>query len=122
VELMIVVAVIGLLAALTVGSMAKARKQAQGRRIVNDIRELDAAINQWAVDANMKDGDPIDWTAVGTYLKKPVVLIDLMGNPYDYGAVGNDQIFINWNTKAELAGVGIDWGPYCRGSPRHVSA
>jgi len=109
---MVVVAIVGLLAALAIGSMVKARKQAQGRRIVNDIKELDAAITQWAQDTNKKDGDPIDWTAVGTYLKKPVVLIDLLGNPYDYSTVGNNPVVINWHTKSELAGVGIDWGPY----------
>jgi prepilin-type N-terminal cleavage/methylation domain-containing protein len=112
VELMIVVAVVGLLAAMTVGSMVKARKQAQGRRIVNDMRELDGAISQWAMDANKKDGDSIDWNAVATYLKKPIVFSDILGNPYSWSTVGSNQIGLSWNTKAELAGVGIDWGPY----------
>ena len=112
VEIMIVVAVVGLLAAMMVGSMVKARKQAQGRRIVNDLRELDGAITQWAMDANKKDGDAIDWTAVATYLKKPIVFSDVLHNPYSWSTVGNNQIGLSWNTKSELAGVGIDWGPY----------
>ncbi len=112
VELMIVVAVVGLLAAMTVGSMVKARKQAQGRRIVSDLRELDGAITQWAMDANKKDGDSIDWNAVATYLKEPIVFSDILGNPYSWSTVGNNQIGLTWNTKSELAGVGIDWGPY----------
>lgn len=109
---MIVVAIIGLLAVFVIGSMVKARKQAEGRRIVNDIREIEAAINQWAVDANKKDGDSIDWAGVATYLKKPLSMSDILHNPYDYSTVGNNQIAINWRTRSALAGVGIDWGPY----------
>jgi prepilin-type N-terminal cleavage/methylation domain-containing protein len=112
VELMIVVAIIGLLAAMTIGSMVKARKQSQGNRILNDVSQLDDAITQWAMDANMKDGDAIDWNAVATYLKKPIVFSDILGNPYSWSTVGSNQIGLSWNTKAELAGVGIDWGPY----------
>jgi hypothetical protein len=108
---MIMVAIIGLVAVLAIGSMVTARKQAQGRRIINDIRETPPSFSG-AVDTNKKDGDPIDWTAVSTYLKKPVVLIDLLGDPYDHSTVGNNQVVINWHTKAPLDGVGIDWGPY----------
>src|SRR5580658_6376309 len=107
VEIMIVVAVIGLLAALALNNMDKARKQAQGRRIVNDVRILDAAINQWALDTNQKDGASIDWVAVGAYMNRPPVFSDLLGNPYSYSTVGTNQIGISWNTKAELANVGI---------------
>ena len=109
---MIVVVIIGLLAAMTIGSMVKARKQSQGNRILNDVSQLDDAITQWAINANAKDGDAIDWTAVATYLKTPLVMSDVLHNPYSWGAVGNNQIGLSWNTKAELAGVGIDWGPY----------
>jgi type II secretory pathway pseudopilin PulG len=112
VEIMIVVAIIGLLAALVLNSIDKARKQAQGRRIVNDVRILDAAINQWALDTNQQDGSPIDWVAVGTYMKRPPSFFDVLGNPLEWGGVGNNQISISWNTKAALANVGVDWGPY----------
>lgn len=109
---MIVVTIIGLLAAMVLNSMVKARKQSEGSRIVNDIREIDAAITQWSVDANKKDGDSIDWNAVATYLKKPLVFSDILGNPYGYSTVGANQISLNWRTKSELGGVGVDWGPY----------
>jgi prepilin-type N-terminal cleavage/methylation domain-containing protein len=112
VELMIVVAIIGLLAAMTIGSMVKARKQSQGNRILNDVSQLDDAITQWAIDANKKDGDAIDWTAIPTYLKKPLVMSDILGHPYSWSTVGSNQIGLSWNTKVALTGVGIDWGPY----------
>ena len=50
VEIMIVVAIIGLLAALAIPGFMKARMQSQGRRIMNDCRQQDAAIDQWAME------------------------------------------------------------------------
>src|ERR1035438_8258616 len=47
VEIMIVVAIIGLLVVLALPSMIKSRKQSQGRRILNDARQMDAAVDQW---------------------------------------------------------------------------
>jgi type II secretory pathway pseudopilin PulG len=109
---MIVVAIIGLLSVVMLGSMVKARKRSEGERIVNDVRQVDDAITQWAVDTNQKDGAPVDWTAVSTYLKRPIAFIDIMGNPYVWGNVGSAQFAISWNTKFQLNGVGIDWGIY----------
>ena len=58
VEIMIVVAIIGILAALAVHSFIKNRKQSQGRRIMNDARQIDAAINAWAMEVGASDGAP----------------------------------------------------------------
>ena len=60
VEIMIIVALIGLLAALAVPTFIKARKQSQGKRIVNDARIIDAAVDAWAFEKGKRDGDPID--------------------------------------------------------------
>jgi prepilin-type N-terminal cleavage/methylation domain-containing protein len=113
VEIMIVVAIIGLLAALAIPGFVKARKQSQGRRILNDARQMDAAIDQWALEKGKKDGDPINTTEAATYLKGAWPSTDLLGNAYDFSAgVGSNQVKISATTKAALAGVGIDWGPY----------
>jgi type II secretory pathway pseudopilin PulG len=109
---MIVVAVIGLLAALAIPSFVKARKQSQGRRILNDVRQMDAAIDQWAVEKTKLDGDTIDTVAAQSYLKYPWSTTDLFGNPYSVTVVGSTQITINATTKTTLDGVGIDWGKY----------
>src|SRR5277367_2949717 len=69
VEIMIVVAIIGLLAALAIPGFVKARKQSQGRRILNDCRQMDSAINQWALETGQQDGNTIDTVAAQTYLK-----------------------------------------------------
>src|SRR5215831_12912128 len=69
VEIMIVVAIIGLLAALAIPGFVKARKQSQGRRILNDARQMDAAIDQWALENGKSDGDALVTSEAVTYLK-----------------------------------------------------
>ena len=114
VEIMIVVAIIGLLAALAIPGFVKARKQSQGRRIINDCRQMDAAIDQWALENGKKDQDDIDTsaTAAGSYLKTTWPTQDLLNNAYAYGKVGSNQVGISSTSKTALANVGIDWGPY----------
>lgn len=112
VEIMIVVAIIGLLAALAVPGFVKARKQSQGRRIINDARQMDAAIDQWALEKGKKDGDTVDTTEASSYLKTTWSANDLLGNGYTVGNVGTNQMQISSSTKTALAGVGIDWGSY----------
>ena len=112
VEIMIVVAIIGLLAALAIPGFVKARKQSQGRRILNDCRQLDSAIDQWAVETGKKDGDALDTAAAASYLKTAWSDTDLLGNDYDFGLVGSNQVQISSTTKSALQGVGIDWGAF----------
>ncbi|MGA2603045.1 MAG: prepilin-type N-terminal cleavage/methylation domain-containing protein [Verrucomicrobiia bacterium] len=113
VEIMIVVAIVGLLAALAVPGFVKARKQSQGRRIMNDCRQMDAAIDQWSVNGGIADGTTVDSVAAGTYLKTAWNTIDLLGNQWGgTGVTGTGQIQISTATKSSLAGVGIDWGVY----------
>jgi prepilin-type N-terminal cleavage/methylation domain-containing protein len=112
VEIMIVVAIIGLLAALAIPGFVKARKQSQGRRILNDARQMDAAIDQWALENGKKDGDTVATTGAATYLKTAWNANDLLGNAYTIAAVGTNQVAISSTTKSALQGVGIDWGAY----------
>src|SRR5829696_2974765 len=86
VEIMIVVAIIALLAAIAVPGFLRARKRSQASRIINDLRLIDSAIDQYAIESNKKGGDPVavtDWT---NYLKKDTVLYasgkDILGNDY----------------------------------------
>ena len=112
VEIMIVVAIIGLLAALAVPGFVKARKQSQGRRILNDARQMDAAIDQWALENGKKDNDTIDTAGAATYLKSAWKSTDLLGNSFGVGSVGSQQVTISSTTKTALNNVGIDWGTY----------
>jgi len=112
VEIMIVVAIIGLLAALAVPGFVKARKQSQGRRIINDARQMDAAIDQWALETGQTDGSTINTTGAATYLKTTWKQTDILNNAYSFTQVGTGQVLIAGATKTALANVGIDWGPY----------
>ena len=112
VEIMIVVAIIGLLAALAVPGFMRARMQSQGRRIINDARQMDAAIDQWALETGAKNGDTINTTSAALYLKRAWPVNDLLGNAFGGTLVGTTQVVINATTKTALAGVGIDWGSY----------
>lgn len=112
VEIMIVVAIIGLLAALAVPGFVKARKQSQGRRIINDARQMDAAIDQWALETGQTDGATVNTTSAASYLKTAWKTTDLLNGTYAVGTVGATQMQIAAGTKTALAGVGIDWGPY----------
>ena len=112
VEIMIVVAIIGLLAALAVPGFMRARMQSQGRRIINDARQMDAAIDQWALEKGKKDGDAITTTEAASYLKNTWQANDLLGNAFGVTLVGATQMQISATTKTALTGVGIDWGPY----------
>jgi prepilin-type N-terminal cleavage/methylation domain-containing protein len=112
VEIMIVVAIIGLLVVLVIPSILKARKQSQGRRILNDVRQMNAAVDQWALDTSKKDGNPIDTTQTASYLGGTWRSTDLLGNRYRVGTVGSNEVTISRRTKNTLAGVGIDWGSF----------
>jgi type IV pilus assembly protein PilA len=113
VEIMIVVAIIGLLAALAIPGFVKARKQSQGRRIMNDARQMDAAIDQWALEKGKTDGTTVASAEAATYLKNATwVTNDLLGNAYPIGTVGSNQMKVSATTKSALDGVGIDWGAF----------
>ena len=50
VEIMIVVAIIGLLAAIAIPNFVKARQTAQANACLNNLRIVDAAKQQWALE------------------------------------------------------------------------
>jgi prepilin-type N-terminal cleavage/methylation domain-containing protein len=50
VEIMIVVAIIGLLAAIAIPNFMKARATSQANACINNLRQIDAAINEWALE------------------------------------------------------------------------
>ena len=113
VEIMIIIALIGLLAALAVPTFITARKQSQGKRIVSDARIIDAAINAWAMETGQVDGNNVDLTAAAQYVKSGTISnMDILGNPWVVSKVGTNQVQISPSSKDALVGVAIDWGAY----------
>jgi prepilin-type N-terminal cleavage/methylation domain-containing protein len=117
VEIMIVVAIIALLAAIAVPGFLRARKRSQATKILNDLRMIDSAIDQYAIETGRKTGDSVavaDWT---NYVKKNAVLYntgqDLFGDIYGPQTVDSiPQVPTNaLNTLSDVAGTGF-WSPY----------
>ena len=50
VEIMIVVAIIGLLAAIAIPNFVRARATSQKNACINNLRQIDGAIQQWALE------------------------------------------------------------------------
>jgi prepilin-type N-terminal cleavage/methylation domain-containing protein len=50
VEIMIVVAIIGLLAAIAIPNFVRARTQSQKNACINNLRQIDGAVQQWALE------------------------------------------------------------------------
>ncbi len=82
---MIVVAIIALLASIAVPGFMRARKRAQATRILNDLRLIDNAIDQYAIETNKSAGNPT-WSDLKVYVKKNGSLYntgkDVLGNLY----------------------------------------
>src|SRR4051812_8462688 len=87
VEIMIVVAIIALLAAIAVPGFLRARKRSQASKVLNDLRMIDAAVDQYAIETSKIGGAAVgkdDWVK---YVKKDTNLYvtgqDLFG--HDFG-------------------------------------
>ena len=61
VEIMIVVAIIGLLAAIAIPNFVKARATSQANACINNLRQIDAAANQFALEQHKSTGDAITY-------------------------------------------------------------
>lgn len=69
VEIMIVVAIIGLLAAIAIPNFVKARNTAQANACVSNMKQIAGAIDLFAVESNKADGDPVTANDVKNYIK-----------------------------------------------------
>ena len=112
VEIMIVVTIIGLLAALAIPGLQRSRMRSQGTRIINDARQLDQAIDQWALETGHINGNAVSFPGADLYIKSAWITNDILGNSYTFTVVGSTQVQINATTKSALSGVGINWGIY----------
>lgn len=71
VEIMIVVAIIGLLAAIAIPNFVKARATSQANACINNMRQIDAAVNQFALEQHKTTGGtaPTLTTDLTPYIK-----------------------------------------------------
>jgi prepilin-type N-terminal cleavage/methylation domain-containing protein len=69
VELMITVAIIGLLAAIALPNFVHARTMSQAKGCVENLRQMDAALQQMAIENRMKPSDTYAVKDLRPYLK-----------------------------------------------------
>ncbi len=70
VEIMIVVAIIGLLAAIAIPSFMRARSKSQATACINNLRQIDYAVQQFSLETGKKTGDVLNFPSdVTPYIK-----------------------------------------------------
>jgi len=73
VEIMIVVAIIGLLAAIAIPNFVRARTQSQKNACINNLRQIDGAVQQWALENKQAPNASPGFSDIQSYLKNAVV-------------------------------------------------
>jgi len=117
VEIMIVVAIIALLAAIAVPGFLRARKRAQASRILNDLRMIDSAVDQYAIETAKTTNAPVDVSDWTNYVKKDTMLYatgnDMFGDPYGAQTVDTLPKVPNsaWTSLSDVADDSF-WSPY----------
>jgi prepilin-type N-terminal cleavage/methylation domain-containing protein len=99
VEIMIVVAIIGMLAAIAIPNFVKARRSAQTNACINNLRQIDGAKQQWALETGQQSTVSPGNTDLQPYLGRgdagsisgiycPLVTASALGG-YTVGVVGS---------------------------------
>ena len=86
VEIMIVVAIIGLLAAIAIPAFMKARNSARRNACVNNLRMIDNAKDQYALEYGGTNGILYSWDNLTIYIK------DMSNKCFCPSAVGTNRV------------------------------
>ena len=73
VEIMIVVGIIGLLAAIAIPNFARARASSQTNVCINNLRQIQAGIQQWAMEQKKGPTSAVTEADVTPYLKNAAI-------------------------------------------------
>jgi len=116
-EIMIVVVIIALLAAIALPGWFRARKRSQAGRILEDLVQLDHAMDQYAIDNCKTTGATPSFSDLRNYVKTGTVLYstgeDLFGDSYGPFTV-DSEIQVPLPAYASLSDVApsVFWSPY----------
>jgi prepilin-type N-terminal cleavage/methylation domain-containing protein len=72
VEIMVVVAILGLLAALALPNLLQTRAIAQKNVCINNLRQIDTALQQWALEQKKNGNAPVTYSDISSYLKHSI--------------------------------------------------
>lgn len=121
IEVMVVVAIIGLLAAISVPNVLRSRKRSQAAHVLEDLRMLSSAVDQYALETGRAAGFIVHWSDVQQYIKTDTRLYsspgtDTLGNAF--GSSGNFSVDEplkfsrdTFNALSDVATVEF-WSPY----------
>ena len=88
VEIMLVVAIIGLLATLALPAFVRARTTTRTMICLNNLRIIDTAKTQFTIEAKKQTGEPVLGTDLDPYLKSTYAdIIEPAGHVYVIGDV-----------------------------------
>jgi len=93
VEIMIVVAIIGLLAAIAIPNFVKARSTAQAKSCINNKRQMEAAVQQWALEQNKASGATFTAADIESYIKGGMPKCPAGNVDYVVGGTVDDPTF-----------------------------
>ncbi len=118
VEIMIVVAIIALLAAIAVPNFLRSRKRSQATQVLEDLRILDSAVDQYAIEnAKLSGMNPV-FADLQNYIKTGTRLYssgnaDILGSSFGTFTVDTPPK-VNGTTFAALSDVAPAgfWSPY----------
>lgn len=89
VEVMIVVAIIGLLAAVAIPNFVKSRQTAQRNACIKNLQQIDGSKETWALEKKKTAGDAAVDSEINGYIKGGAPSCPASGS-YTYGPVGTD--------------------------------
>src|SRR6266513_1948614 len=111
VEIMIVVAIIGLLAAIAIPNFVRARTTAQQNACINNLRQIDSAKQQWALETRQAtNASPVE-TDIGPYLGRA-------GSTVGMGCPANGVDSTNFANSYNITPVST--APTCKVLTTHV--
>ena len=73
VEIMIVVSIIGLVAAIAIPNFVRARAVSQKTTCINNLRQVGSAISQWALETKAAGTSPVQFSDIQPYLRGSVI-------------------------------------------------
>jgi len=102
VEIMIVVAIIGLLAAMAIPNFMHSRDEVQAKVCINNLSQINSAAEEFAMENGKKDGDAISYPGDLTPFIKLNAAHSIPGCPaggtYSISAVGTSPVCSLGNT------------------------
>jgi prepilin-type N-terminal cleavage/methylation domain-containing protein len=73
VEIMIVVAIIGLLASIAIPHLGLARTKAQMNVCISNLQQIEGAMQRWSLDMRKDEGQTVTYSDIRGYLQHSVV-------------------------------------------------